>query len=205
MAFQISPGVNTSEIDLTTVVPSVLTTAGAFVGAFNWGPAEKIKTINSEINLVKMLDTRPVLVQDSGEGGFWFSTYTLGDKLGISMYRKIWYDFWGLILGKFIYFQYPLAHWTYRVKADLVGVPYQNIIVTELQAEPWGPGLNSTLSNEEINKSMSKDYFIDTINYAQKAGFKDLYFWGAEWWLYMKESRNNAFYWDTAKAIITNN
>ena len=32
MAFQISPGVNVSEIDLTTVVPSVLTTAGAFAG-----------------------------------------------------------------------------------------------------------------------------------------------------------------------------
>ena len=54
MAFQISPGVNTSEIDLTTVVPSVLTTAGAFVGTFNWGPAEKIKTINSEITLTKV-------------------------------------------------------------------------------------------------------------------------------------------------------
>jgi hypothetical protein len=27
MAFQISPGVNYSEVDLTTVVPSVLTTA----------------------------------------------------------------------------------------------------------------------------------------------------------------------------------
>jgi hypothetical protein len=53
MAFQISPGVNVSEVDLTTVVPSVLTTAGAFVGTFNWGPANKIKLIDSEINLVK--------------------------------------------------------------------------------------------------------------------------------------------------------
>ena len=53
MAFQISPGVNVSEIDLTTVVPSVLTTAGAFVGRFTWGPANKIKLIDSEINLIK--------------------------------------------------------------------------------------------------------------------------------------------------------
>jgi len=52
MAFQISPGVNTSEVDLTTVVPSVLTTAGAFVGTFKWGPAEEIVQIDSEINLV---------------------------------------------------------------------------------------------------------------------------------------------------------
>ena len=53
MAFQISPGVNTSELDLTTVVPSVLTTAGAFVGTFDWGPANKIKLIDNEITLKK--------------------------------------------------------------------------------------------------------------------------------------------------------
>jgi len=52
MAFQISPGVNVSEIDLTTVVPSVSTTAGAFVGDFQWGPAEKRTLITSEGNLV---------------------------------------------------------------------------------------------------------------------------------------------------------
>ena len=53
MAFQISPGVNVSEVDLTTVVPSVSTTAGAFAGAFVWGPANKRVTINNEVNLVE--------------------------------------------------------------------------------------------------------------------------------------------------------
>jgi hypothetical protein len=48
MAFQISPGVNVSEVDLTTVVPSVSTTAGAFVGDFQWGPAEKRTLITTE-------------------------------------------------------------------------------------------------------------------------------------------------------------
>jgi len=52
MAFSISPGVTVSEVDLTTVVPSVLTTAGAFVGAFNWGPANKRIQISSETQLV---------------------------------------------------------------------------------------------------------------------------------------------------------
>jgi hypothetical protein len=53
MAFQISPGVNVSEVDLTTVVPSTLTTSGAFAGRFQWGPANKIKLIDSEITLTK--------------------------------------------------------------------------------------------------------------------------------------------------------
>jgi phage tail sheath protein FI len=52
MAFQISPGVNYSEVDLTTVVPSVLTTAGAFAGTFSWGPAQKRIQITNEIDLV---------------------------------------------------------------------------------------------------------------------------------------------------------
>lgn len=51
MAFQISPGVNVSEVDLTTVVPSVLTTAGAFVGNFSWGPANQVVLVDSEITL----------------------------------------------------------------------------------------------------------------------------------------------------------
>lgn len=52
MAFSISPGVSVSEVNLTTVVPSVLTTAGAFVGAFNWGPANKRIQVSSETQLV---------------------------------------------------------------------------------------------------------------------------------------------------------
>ena len=52
MAFQISPGVNVSEIDLTTVVPSVLTTAGAFAGTFAWGPADKVILVDNELTLI---------------------------------------------------------------------------------------------------------------------------------------------------------
>jgi hypothetical protein len=51
MAFSISPGVTVSEVDLTTVVPSVLTTAGAFAGRFAWGPANKRITVSSESEL----------------------------------------------------------------------------------------------------------------------------------------------------------
>ena len=52
MGFQLSPGVNVSEIDLTTVIPSVSTTAGAIVGEFVWGPANKRILVDSEITLV---------------------------------------------------------------------------------------------------------------------------------------------------------
>ena len=51
MPFQVSPGVNVTEIDLTTVIPAVSTTDGAIAGRFNWGPADKRVLINSEDTL----------------------------------------------------------------------------------------------------------------------------------------------------------
>jgi hypothetical protein len=51
MPFQVSPGVNVTEVDLTTVVPAVATSVGAFVGHFAWGPAEEITLVSSENEL----------------------------------------------------------------------------------------------------------------------------------------------------------
>ena len=48
MAFQLSPGVNVSEVDLSTVVPAVATSIGGFAGPFTWGPAEEVVTVSSE-------------------------------------------------------------------------------------------------------------------------------------------------------------
>jgi len=53
MAFTVSPGVVTREIDLTTIVPETGTTAGAFAGAFRWGPIDKIVNVSSEDLLVE--------------------------------------------------------------------------------------------------------------------------------------------------------
>lgn len=51
MAFQLSAGVNWSEIDLTTIVPAVGTTEGAYVGRFQWGPINQITTVGNEVEL----------------------------------------------------------------------------------------------------------------------------------------------------------
>ena len=51
MAFQLSPGVNVSEIDLTNVVPGVSSSIGAYAGQFSWGPAAIRTLIDSENKL----------------------------------------------------------------------------------------------------------------------------------------------------------
>lgn len=53
MAFLVSPGVNTSEIDLTTAVPAVGTSTGGTVGFFRWGPANTVIQVTSESDLVQ--------------------------------------------------------------------------------------------------------------------------------------------------------
>jgi len=53
MAFQLSPGVNVTEIDLTTVVPAVSTSTGAVAGVFLWGPVDQATLIDSEITLAR--------------------------------------------------------------------------------------------------------------------------------------------------------
>ena len=53
MPFQVSPGVVVTERDLTTVVPNVSTSIGAFAGAFQWGPVLQRVRIESENELVQ--------------------------------------------------------------------------------------------------------------------------------------------------------
>jgi phage tail sheath protein FI len=68
MAFQLSPGVNVSEIDLTTIVPSVATSIGAFAGPFAWGPIGEIITISDEVRLAATFGN-----PNSTNYEYWFS------------------------------------------------------------------------------------------------------------------------------------
>jgi hypothetical protein len=52
MSFQVSPGVEVREIDLTNVIPAVSSSIGGIAGAFAWGPVEEIVSIGSEKELV---------------------------------------------------------------------------------------------------------------------------------------------------------
>lgn len=65
MAFQVSPGVQVKEIDLTNVVPAVSTSIGGTVGAFNWGPVNKPVLVGSEKDLAAVFGTPDSLTQQS--------------------------------------------------------------------------------------------------------------------------------------------
>jgi phage tail sheath protein FI len=50
--FQVSPGVQVKEIDLTNVVPAVSTSVGGYAGDFAWGPVDEVTLVVSEKDLV---------------------------------------------------------------------------------------------------------------------------------------------------------
>jgi hypothetical protein len=68
MAFQLSPGINVSEVDLTTVVPSVASSTGAFAGVFSWGPVNEVVTVSDEVRLADQFG-----IPNSSNFEYWFS------------------------------------------------------------------------------------------------------------------------------------
>ena len=57
MGFQVSPGVEVKEIDLTNVIPAVSTSIGGYSGYFTWGPVNEIGLVSSEKELAAKFGT----------------------------------------------------------------------------------------------------------------------------------------------------
>jgi phage tail sheath protein FI len=59
MPFQVSPGVNVTEYDLTSSIPSATGTFGAIAGEFEWGPVGIAQPISSELKLIDRFGKPP--------------------------------------------------------------------------------------------------------------------------------------------------
>lgn len=57
MAFQVSPGVQVKEVDLTNVVPAVSSTVGGYAGSFQWGPVDEVVTVSDSNGLIESFFT----------------------------------------------------------------------------------------------------------------------------------------------------
>ena len=159
------------------------------------------KFLKTEVNLVKSLDSRPIIVSDSGEQSTWFSAAKVGDIVGITMYRNAWVGLADTFGFNFYSFLNPAV---YRNKAEVIKNEFgKDVVCIELQAEPWAsePLLDAPM--EEQLKSMNPEMFKENIQFAKETGLGAFYFWGVEWWYWMKESQNNPQIWDEAKNLFT--
>jgi len=163
-------------------------------------PWSDIKFLKKEIELVKSLDfkKRPIIISDSGEGSFWIRAGQLGDVVGTTMYKKVWFR----QIGIYIYYPFPpVFYWR---KAQIIKKLFdKKVICIELQAEPWGPTLlyNAPLEGQE--KTMNLEQFRQNIEFAKKTGLDTFYLWGGEWWFWLKTKQNQPEIWNEAKNLIS--
>jgi len=157
--------------------------------------------LNKEIALVKSLDpSRQIIISDSGEQSSWFKAAKNADIVGITMYREVWAhvsDGWGF------YFKSFLSPITYSRKALLINKIFgKDVMCIELQAEPWvsRPFYNVPIS--EQSRSMNLEIFKKNVEYAKNTGLDKFYFWGVEWWYWMKTTQNHPEIWNEAKTLF---
>ena len=92
-----------------------------------------------------------------------------------------------------------------RPKAEYIASAHEFAAHVELQAEPWASESLKNIPVEWQNKKMNPEIFNEIIDYAERSGFPKAYFWGAEWWYWMKEKHGKPEMWDNAKALFNTN
>lgn len=169
-----------------------------FLTLFGQCPQFDPNFLDKEIALVKKLDSRPIIVTDSGELSLWAPAASRADIFGTSIYLNTYSEHFKS------YIHYPIAPGFFRFKKNIVSffAHPKDWIVIEMQAEPWGPISVMQLSEKDRMKTMDIKKFRNILEFGRQAGFKDFYLWGVEWWAYEKEIKNDPAFWNEAKTLF---
>ena len=170
---------------------------------FNFGecPWYDKNFLKKEVALVKSLDkNRPVIISDSGEQSFWISAAKIGDVVGVTTYRKLWF---GQPSGIGMYATFPIPASYYYQRSRLIQYLFgKKVIGVELQAEPWAYKKYHDVSLKEQEKTMNLEQFRKNVEYAKSTGFDTFYFWGTEWWYWLKENQDRPDIWNEARKLF---
>ena len=157
--------------------------------------------LDREIALVRSLDPppggRPLMITDSGELSVWVPAARRSDIFGSTLYRVVWNQ----ALGSF---KYPLLPSFFRFKKSLteIFVGPKPMVIIELQGESWARQMTYEIGVGEQYISMNPEIFRQVLAYASQSGFDTFYFWGVEWWYWLKEIEGKPEMWDIAKEAI---
>lgn len=150
----------------------------------------------AEFKMVKAWDPdRPVIISRSNN---WIGVpvgQPTPDKFGISVYKRVW--------DKTLthrYYEYPLPAWFYATLAGTEElISGKDMIIHELQTEPWPPIDIHQASLQEQYKSMDAGRLKDRIAYGKATGMRTIDLWGAEWWYWVKVKQNDPSVWGVVK------
>ena len=154
--------------------------------------------VSNEIASVRTLDpNHKIIITDSGELSAWRRAIHAGDLFGTTVYRAV------RTPGNFVFTYDWLPSAYYRLRARLNRKPYNQIYISELQAEPWftnASPADTPLSAQE--QTMNPERLQKNFIYASRTGFPRAYLWGVEWWYFMREKHADARYWEMVKEEI---
>jgi len=164
-------------------------------------PAQDREFFEEEVTFVRSLDaTRAIVTTDSGEMSLWLMAGSQGDIFGTTMYKIVK----GKGIGFYSYdflpavFYRKKAAWLKRLLPNV-----QDVIVVELQAEPWTAGIPVNVDTLDRQfKRFSLERFKNHIQYARDVGYSETYLWGVEWWYWLKTEANHPEFWDEAKELF---
>lgn len=164
-------------------------------------PPEDQKFLQQEERLVRQLDSsHPILITDSGELNSWLPAAAYGDVLGTTMYRTVF----SARTNRNWHYDYIFPAWLYRLKARYVGLLRgKQVIISELQGEPWGAKPFTQMSGAERQAAFSPERFRQLHSFARRTQLPVAYWWGVEYWYWEKEVKGNNAYWEYAKSIFT--
>ncbi|NQV90651.1 hypothetical protein HQ487_04605 [Candidatus Uhrbacteria bacterium] len=157
-------------------------------------PEISVAQFKERVDLVRVLDDRPIQVTVSGEIGPWIDSAQSADVLGISLYRQTWNDLFG-------YFVYPLAPEFYFFRASFIQPYVSRVIVSELQAEPWFPAPIESRPLTDWYDTFTVEMLEQNILFAQEAGLSEAYLWGAEWWFALKQQGDDRL-WEGVRPVF---
>ncbi len=150
-----------------------------------------------ELSLVKQKDpNHPVIISRSNNALGLPVGKPTPDIFGVSVYKRVYDE---TITHR--YYEYPFPAWFYGFLAGggeiLTG---KNMIIHELQAEPWPPGPLATATIAEQNKSMNATRLKARFQYGEATGIKTIYLWGSEWWYARLIKDHDPSVWNAAKS-----
>lgn len=154
--------------------------------------------IDEEIELVRSLSDKSIVVTDGGEFGDWARAYKRADIFGSTMYRHV--------VTKYIgEWTYPIPSWFFRLRQGFLETFYEKKprIVIELQTEPWIDGVVKDATVERQYEGFGPERFAEMMEYIKGSGFDTFYFWGVEWWYWLKE-QDRPEMWDLVKSQVSN-
>jgi hypothetical protein len=153
--------------------------------------------IQKEFELVKSLDPdRPILMSTSDQYGLPLNK-PVPDVYGFSIYTKV------TVPGTNLRFSYPQLPSWHGARAEAINlIKDREVVIHELQTEPWGNKPVQDLSLSEQNQTMSPNQLKYNLMYAKNIGTRQADVWGIEWWYWRQLKFSDSSILEATKEVI---